>query len=80
VWGRELGRFGIRVNAVSPGWVDTPLMADYDESLVQAAIDATALGRIATPEDIAKSICFLLSDDASHISGTSLTVDGGQTL
>jgi NAD(P)-dependent dehydrogenase (short-subunit alcohol dehydrogenase family) len=79
----EFAPLGIRVNAVSPGWVDTAFTErglaatpDPDDSLRQAAA-AHLLGRIARPEEIAEAMLFLLSDDASFITGEELFVDGG---
>ena len=74
---------GIRVNAVSPGWVDTPftdrgLAALPDGPAIRAqAAAAYLLGRMADPAEIAQAVLFLLSDDASFITGTELVVDGG---
>ena len=67
----EFAPLGIRVNAVSPGWVDT------DVSDRSHAAAANLLGRIAQPEEIAEAMLFLLSDDASFITGEELVVDGG---
>jgi NAD(P)-dependent dehydrogenase (short-subunit alcohol dehydrogenase family) len=81
----ELAGFGIRVNAVCPGAVDTPLLA---AEFAQAADPAgerlatersIALGRIGQPEEIAQAVLFLLSDEASYITGAQLLVDGGRT-
>lgn len=77
---------GLRVNAICPGDVDTPMLAgeaesedkDVDEYLADAA-EASPNGRIATPEDIAALTIFLASDAASHITGTAIPCDGGVT-
>jgi NAD(P)-dependent dehydrogenase (short-subunit alcohol dehydrogenase family) len=77
----ELGPEGIRVNAVCPGAVDTPLLAPLLE-MPGARLNLelhTPLGRLAQPEDIASVVRFLLSEDASYITGASLVVDGGMT-
>jgi NAD(P)-dependent dehydrogenase (short-subunit alcohol dehydrogenase family) len=76
-----LGPEGIRVNAVCPGAVDTPLLAPFLElpGARDNLIAHTPLGRVAQPEDIARVVRFLLSDEAAYISGSSLTVDGGMT-
>ncbi|NNN21745.1 MAG: SDR family oxidoreductase [Acidimicrobiales bacterium] len=76
---QRLGLDQIRINSVCPGVVETPMMAPLlaiDEIREKLSKQAP-LGRVATPEDIAKSIRFLLSDEASFITGTSLIVDGG---
>lgn len=76
---RELGPSGIRVNAVAPGFVDTPLTANLDPAIRERATRETCLGRIAQPDDVAAVICFLASDEARHVTGAVVRVDGGQT-
>lgn len=75
----ELGGKGIRVNAILPGLVTTPLTSDFseNEALTEAFEESIVLSRPATPEEIAKPMLFLASDDAAYITGTSLVVDGG---
>jgi 3alpha(or 20beta)-hydroxysteroid dehydrogenase len=75
----ELGERGIRVNAVMPGLVDTPMMASASPEFHGAAVAETPLGRIGRPEDIAPTIVFLVSDDSSYYSGAEIVIDGGQT-
>jgi len=77
---RELGHFGIRVNAVAPGWVETEMTAALPEDLRQRALAETALGRLASPEDVAGAVLFLCSDLARHVTGQVLRVDGGQLI
>jgi NAD(P)-dependent dehydrogenase (short-subunit alcohol dehydrogenase family) len=77
----ELGPRGVRVNIVCPGGVDTPLLDDLDD-IPDADPTIAKRGRglddtLAAPEQVAAAICFLASTDASHINGTTLTVDGG---
>ncbi len=69
----------IRVNAVAPGLIDTPLTASTGED-PKATTDYSIIQRMGTAEEIANAICFLLSDEASYITGQILTVDGGFTL
>jgi NAD(P)-dependent dehydrogenase (short-subunit alcohol dehydrogenase family) len=77
---RELARDHIRVNAVAPGFVDTPLTAALPEAVrAQAAVE-TLLRRPCRPQDIASAVLFLASSLADHITGQVLVVDGGQTL
>ena len=77
----ELGAHGIRVNAVGPGVIRTPLTERYFQDAAQAERirDIHALGRWGEPDEIAKAILFLASDDASFCTGTTLMVDGGWT-
>jgi NAD(P)-dependent dehydrogenase (short-subunit alcohol dehydrogenase family) len=76
---RECGPMGIRVNAVAPGVIDTPINADIlgNPEDRRAMTGRIALGRIGEPEDVAKAVAFLASDDASWITGITLPVDGG---
>ncbi len=75
---RELGKDGITVNAVAPGAVNTDLIKDIHEHVVQKVVGETPLGRIAEPEDIAKAILFFISPDSDYITGQTLIVDGGR--
>jgi len=77
---REVGRFGITVNAVAPGLVATELIRSLPEEKRAAAIEESALGRIAEPQDVADLVAFLCSARARHITGTCVRVDGGQFM
>lgn len=74
----ELGRFGVRVNAVAPGWIDTPMTAGLPDELKRRAVEESALGRTGAPDDVASAVLFLASDLARHVTGQVLRVDGGQ--
>lgn len=77
VWARELGRYGIRVNAVAPGFIMTEMTARMPEKVLDTLTSRTPLGRMGQPEDIANAYAFLASDEAAFISGAILRVDGG---
>ena len=76
---KELGRFGIRVNAVAPGPVNT-MMTDLTQDKIIELTKLTPLGKIATGDDIATVVCFLCSSVAQFLTGQVLTVDGGISL
>ena len=79
-WSRELGPKGVRVNAVAPGFVDTPILSTIPDKVLQHMKDQVPLGRLARPEEIASVYAFLASDDASYINGEVVTIDGGEWL
>jgi 3-oxoacyl-[acyl-carrier protein] reductase len=74
---REVGRYGITVNAVVPGWIDTDLVATLSEEHRARAIASVPLGRLGRPQEVARVVSFLLSDAASYITGATVRVDGG---
>jgi NAD(P)-dependent dehydrogenase (short-subunit alcohol dehydrogenase family) len=76
----ELAPFGIRVNAVAPGWIETGMTAEDDEDTVAFALGKIPLGRYGRPEEIAEAIAWAASDAASFMTGAVLVVDGGETL
>jgi 3-oxoacyl-[acyl-carrier protein] reductase len=77
VWARELGKHGIRVNAVAPGFIATAMVEGMPEKILQGMRERTPLGRMGQPEDIANAYLWLASDAASFITGAVLSVDGG---
>jgi 3-oxoacyl-[acyl-carrier protein] reductase len=77
VWARELGRYGIRVNAVAPGFIATEMVTQMPEKVLDGMRARTPLRRLGDPADIANAYAFLASDDASFITGEVLRVDGG---
>jgi 3-oxoacyl-[acyl-carrier protein] reductase len=79
-WARELGRKGIRSNAVCPGFVSTPILGKIPEKVLKALEERVPLGRLAQPEEVANTFAFLASDEASYINGAVIEVSGGLTL
>ena len=77
VWARELGKNGIRVNAVAPGFIKTDMTAQMPEKIIQMMEEKVPLKRWGLPEDVANVYTFLASDMASYITGTVFNVDGG---
>ena len=74
---KELGRKGIRVNAVAPGFIITPMTASVPEKILDLMKEKTPLKRLGKPEDVANTLLFLSSDEASFINGSVISVDGG---
>ena len=79
-WARELGRKGIRANAICPGFVETPILKTMPEKVVRMMEDRVPLGRLARPEEIANTYAWLASDEASYINGAVIEVSGGVTI
>ena len=77
VWARELGKFGIRVNAVAPGFTATEMVTAMPEKVLEGMKARTPLGRLGEPRDIANAYLFLASEEAAFITGETLRVDGG---
>jgi 3-oxoacyl-[acyl-carrier protein] reductase len=77
---KELGRAGVRVNAVAPGFIGTPMVKNMPEKVVAMMEGKAPLQRLGEPEEIAAAYAFLASDDAKYITGTTLNVDGGVVL
>ncbi len=74
---REVGRYGVTVNTVVPGWVDTELVAALGADRLRRAVASVPLQRLGKPAEIASAVAFLLSEGASYLTGVTLRVDGG---
>lgn len=74
----ELGREGIRVNAVAPGWANTRMIEDFSDAVTEQILDNNPLGKLADPADVANAVTFLASPASDYINGHELRVDGGQ--
>jgi 3-oxoacyl-[acyl-carrier protein] reductase len=79
-WSRELGPKGIRVNAVAPGFVETPILSTIPDKVLAEMRDRVPLKRLARPEELANVYAFLASDEASYVNGAVLEVSGGMTV
>jgi 3-oxoacyl-[acyl-carrier protein] reductase len=79
-WARELGRKGVRANAVCPGFIETPILKSMPEKVIKMMEDKVPLGRLGKPEDIANAYAWLASDEASYINGAVIEVSGGVTI
>lgn len=79
-WSRELGPKGIRVNAVAPGFIATPILATIPDNVLKDMEARVPLKRLGQPEEIANVYAFLASDEASYVNGAVIEVSGGMTV
>jgi 3-oxoacyl-[acyl-carrier protein] reductase len=79
-WARELGAKGVRVNAVAPGFIKTPILASMPEDVLKGMEARVPLKRLGQPEEIANVYAFLASDEASYVNGAVIEVCGGMTV
>ena len=80
VWARELGRYGITVNAIAPGFIATDMVRQMPAPVLEGMVARTPVGRIGEPDDIARAYLFLADAGSGFISGTVLSVDGGMVV
>lgn len=80
VWSRELGKHGVRVNAVAPGFIVTDMTHQMPQAAFDSMVGHTPMRRAGQPEDVANAYLFLASDEASFITGQTLRVDGGVVI
>ncbi len=74
---KELGKKGIRVNAIAPGFIVTPMTSAVPEKILEIMKEKTPLRRLGEPRDVANAYLYLASDDAKFVNGAVLSVDGG---
>jgi 3-oxoacyl-[acyl-carrier protein] reductase len=79
-WARELGRKGIRANAICPGFIETAILSSIPDKVIKMMEDKVPLGRLGKPEEIANTYAWLASDEASYINGAVIEVSGGCTI
>ncbi len=79
-WAKEFAKKGMRVNAIAPGFIKTPMTAKMPDKVLQMVIDKTPMGRMGEPMEIANALLFLASDESSFVTGHILQVDGGVVL
>jgi 3-oxoacyl-[acyl-carrier protein] reductase len=79
-WARELGRKGIRANAVCPGFIATAILGSIPDKVLRALEEKVPMGRLGKPEDVANTFAWLASDEASYINGAVIEVSGGLTI
>ena len=79
-WAKELGRKGIRANAVCPGFIETAILKSIPDRVIKALEDRVPMGRLGKPEEVANTFAFLASDEASYINGAVIEVSGGLSI
>ncbi len=79
-WARELGRKGIRANAICPGFIETPILSTIPDKVIKMMEEKVPMGRLGKPEEIANTYAWLASDEASYVNGAVIEVSGGVVI
>jgi len=79
-WARELGRKGIRANAICPGFIATSILTSIPPKVLKALEDKVPMGRLGKPEEVAGLIIYLASDEAAFVTGANISINGGQHM
>ena len=77
---KEYAKYGITVNAVAPGFIKTKMLENIPEKVMQKILNQIPVGRVGKPEEVAKLVCFLASDDANYITGQVININGGMYM
>jgi acetoacetyl-CoA reductase len=77
---QEGARFGVTVNAVAPGYIDTDMVAAVPENVLEKIVARIPVGRLGHAEEIARAVCFLTSEDAGFVTGSTMSINGGQHM
>jgi len=77
---QEGARFGITVNAIAPGYIDTDMVAAVPENVLEKIVARIPVGRLGHAEEIARGVAFLCSEDAGFVTGSTISINGGQHM
>ncbi|WP_372743215.1 SDR family oxidoreductase, partial [Neptunomonas sp.] len=77
---QEGARKGVTVNSISPGYIDTPMVRKVPENVLSSIVAGIPVGRLGQPEEIARAVVFLTADEAGFITGSNVSVNGGQYM
>ena len=80
LWANEWGPHGIRVNAIAPGYIDTDMVAAVPDTVLEKIVARIPVGRLGKAEEIARGVLFLVADDAGFVTGSTLSINGGQHM
>ncbi|MBT6138795.1 MAG: SDR family oxidoreductase, partial [Rhodospirillaceae bacterium] len=77
---QEGARSGITVNAIAPGYIDTDMVAAVPEAVLEKIVAGIPVGRLGKASEIARGVCFLVADDAGFVTGSTMSINGGQHM